>query len=117
MLRLPQGSEKRQMVRWVMLVTALLAATPARALPGWSANYILPHCVPETEFPPNGHYELKGFCTGIIYALVVAAYPHGACVPDDVTMDQAVRAVVRYVSARPERMHELFAPSRIRGPS
>ena len=65
------------MVRWVMLVTALLAATPARALPGWSANYILPHCVPETEFPPNGHYELKGFCTVIIYALVVAAYPHG----------------------------------------
>jgi hypothetical protein len=97
------------MIGRLALNSALLAATPARALPDWSANYILPYCVPATEFPPNGRYELKGFCKGIIYALVVAGYPHGACMPDDVTMDQAVRAVVRYVSARPDRMHELFA--------
>jgi hypothetical protein len=105
------------MIRWVMLVAALLALTPAgaqttplRTAPGWvqSANRFLPSCVLSDESPPDGDYHAKGFCEGAIYALVNAVRPPAACIPSGVTMDQATRVVVTYISARPARMHERF---------
>jgi hypothetical protein len=114
------------MIRWVMLVAALLAVTPAYAQmtvvpkdtsrppseavpPNVSANQILPYCVTDEQVPPNHQYETQGFCSGSIYTLMIALNEFkGACIPQGVSVDQAKRVVVRYVSARPERMHEYF---------
>jgi hypothetical protein len=103
------------MIGRLALVAALLAAAPAYAqtlptAPGWrqSANRFLPSCVLSDESPPDGDYHAKGFCEGAIYALVNAVRPPAACIPSGVTMDQATRVVVTYISARPARMHECF---------
>ena len=131
------------MTRGLMVVAALLSVTPAQAQmsvvpktskpapppsvpsnPAQSANNVLQYCVSETEVPPNNNYEIRGFCSGVIYSLMTLLDHDGvACVPEGVTVEQARRVVVRYVSARPERMHEYFIslaegkPSGTRGPA
>jgi hypothetical protein len=112
------------MIRRLTLVVALLAGTPAQAqvpkqdkskppaeavLPNLSANYILPFCVGKEQVPPNSNYEMRGYCAGMLYALSTELGDmKAACVPDGVTVDQAKRVVVKYMSARPERTHEYF---------
>src|SRR5215469_1021853 len=107
---------KGEMIRGLILVAVLLAATPAHAqssvptAPGYrqSANRFLPYCQLSDEDPPDGDYLLRGFCVGVIYALVNVLRPPAVCVPAGVTADQATRVVVKYISARPLRTHERF---------
>jgi hypothetical protein len=115
------------MIGPLALVAALLVVTPAHAqmtvapkdtskspppatsAPWDSANYFLPYCVSETKIPPNYRYELRGFCSGVIYSImVVMRQLKWACLPEEITVDQARGVAVRYISARPERMHEPF---------
>jgi hypothetical protein len=66
---------------------------------------------------------LTGFCAGVVRGVAVMAIGDGAererrspaasmkppaCarIPDEATNEQMVRVVVRYIEARPERMHE-----------
>ena len=109
------------MARWLILVAALLAVMPAQAQTesividpskpaapttpsDQSANYILPYC----EDQAQQDYR-SGVCVGLIYAVVVVltANKH-ACVPKGAAESQGRSVVVRYISARPERMHEPF---------
>lgn len=104
------------MIRGLVLVLALVAGTPANAqssvptAPGYrqSANRFLPYCQLSDEAPPDGDYLSRGFCQGVIYSLVNVLRPPAACVPPGITMDQATRVVVKYISTKPERMHERF---------
>ena len=109
------------MTRWLIVVAALLAAIPTLAqtsivpkdtskppagkvLTEQTANYLLPNCEDQAlqDFR-------RGWCVGVIYALVgVLIESKYICVPDGATESQARRVVVRYISARPERMHEPF---------
>jgi Rap1a immunity proteins len=68
---------------------------------------------------PNDSF-LAGVCAGTIDGLVYEANmlklssapaPHAEvfCVPKETTIQQQIRVVVKYVEARPERMHERFA--------
>ena len=73
---------------------------------------MLPHC----KFALTDHAErsfLAGMCVGSIRAIArLAATPRAsvlcAALPDSVTPEQMVRVVVRYIEARPQRMHEAF---------
>jgi hypothetical protein len=117
------------MTKWLMVV-ALLAVTPAHAqmsiVPktpksverapsapsssAYSANEILPYCVSAPETPPSYNYQMQGFCAGILLGLYVSSPHWGACIPPEVvTPSQLMRVAVRYISVRPERMHEPFA--------
>ena len=82
------------------------------ALTFFSDNVVLPHC----KFALTDHAErsfLAGMCVGSIRAIArLAATPRAsvlcAALPDSVTPEQMVRVVVRYIEARPQRMHEAF---------
>jgi len=109
------------MTKWLMVVAALLAVTPAQAQTesividpskpaapttpsDQSANYTLPYC----EDQAQQDYR-RGLCVGAIYALVVVLVANQyACVPEGAAESQGRSVVVRYISARPERMHEPF---------
>jgi hypothetical protein len=63
---------------------------------------------------------LAGICAGTIDALAYEASmlklssapaPHAEvfCIPKETKIDQQIRVVVKYIEARPERMHERFA--------
>jgi hypothetical protein len=66
------------MTKWLIVVAALLAVTPAKAeIEFYSANHILQYCVSSEQIPPNGAYVMKGFCAGAIAALGGHA-PRGA---------------------------------------
>jgi hypothetical protein len=84
------------------VVAILLALTmPASAADTTSANYYLPGC----KGPP-GQWD-QGLCAGFVAGVVYAAAPN-LCVPQAVTNSQAVAVVIKYIEARPERMHEQF---------
>jgi len=48
-----------------------------------------------------------GRCNGFVTA--IAFTDLGVCLPPSGTIDQFLRVVVRYIDARPQRMHESFA--------
>ena len=63
---------------------------------------------------------LAGICAGTIDGLAYEASmlklpsaptPHAEvfCIPKETKIDQQIRVVVKYIDARPERMHERFA--------
>ena len=74
-----------------------------------SANFWLPHCA-ATSVPPDkvGFAILIGECRGMLAALGFTAPRYGVCIPDDVTKGELRRVVIYYVTARPQRHHELF---------
>jgi len=49
---------------------------------------------------------LQGYCAGAVQALV--EFAAGACAPKGATNMQGVRIVVKYIDARPARLHENF---------
>jgi hypothetical protein len=69
-----------------------------------SANYWLPRC---KAFVSGSARELlgQGICAGRVEGLGFASCPQ---IPDSVTRQQIVLVVVRYIEARPQRMHESF---------
>ena len=99
------GAEER-MIRWLMVVAALLAVTPAEGASEFddSANHLLSYCVFPGQAPPHNDYAQMSFCWGLVFGMAIEL----RCAPPDVTLGQEVRVVVQYITARPERMHEPF---------
>jgi hypothetical protein len=98
-----------------IITTALMALTvsTASAEPDYfSANYVLPGCkknVAEGGRSTADEYShIMGFCLGVIYALGPRVWAGCVNAPNGLTLQQEARVVVRYIEARPERMHELF---------
>jgi hypothetical protein len=97
-----------------LVVAILLALTvPASAEDMNSANYLLPACkaflARETTPPTLSGASSQGHCVGFVDGLVHAARSLiFVCVPQEATTGQAVAVVVKYIEARPERMHEPF---------
>jgi Rap1a immunity proteins len=83
-----------------------------------SANYMLRYCRAAVNNealtrPPDA--AMAGMCVGIIDAIgfMMSEFPpeqkeKSSCPPRKVTLEQTVRAVITYIEARPERMHENF---------
>jgi hypothetical protein len=90
-------------------VAILLALTmPASAQDINSANYYLSGCKGflDRESAPT---LMQGRCTGFIDGLGHGIVGKDFCPPNGVTNRQSVAVVVKYIEARPERMHENFA--------
>src|SRR5262249_43988017 len=49
----------------------------------------------------------SGRCNGFVAAISLIGV--GVCLPPGATIDQAIRIVMKYLDARPERAHEHFA--------
>jgi hypothetical protein len=84
-----------------------------------SANFWLPLCKEfvEQHWVNSIRFGLAMHCAGVVQGIAVmtqnsdvGAGQAWRCVstPHDVTNLQRVRIVVRYIEARPQRMHELF---------
>jgi hypothetical protein len=96
------------MTRYALAI--LIALTmPARAADVDSANYLLRGCkafiVRENTMPTPIDAMKQGRCVGLVDGL---SYTGNFCQPKGVTTGQAVAVVVKYIEARPERMHEDF---------
>ena len=88
-------------------VAILIALTmPARAQE--SANEMLPGCKMFLARSPRSlsDAEASGWCGGFVYGLFFAG--EGTCPPERAKVSQALTVVIRYIEARPERMHEHF---------
>lgn len=78
----------------------------------FSANYMLPGCKAYlAQSPPSGF--AGGLCVGTVETLnfmtpTLKRERGCADIPRGVTNDQTVRVVIRYIEARPNRMHESF---------
>jgi Rap1a immunity proteins len=94
-------------------VAILLALTmPASAQDIDSANYILPGCkgfVDRKSPPTLSEAMWQGRCAGFIEGLWIGIGGKDLCPPSRVTASQSVAVVVKYIEARPERMHEPFS--------
>jgi len=92
---------------WVAVLAALILATqPASAEEDMdSAEYIMPGCrqflVSNTPF----HF-LDGNCNGVVDDIEFASAD--LCAPRDSTLRDAVRVVVQYIDAQPDRQQESF---------
>ena len=83
-----------------------------------SANYMLRHCravVNNEALTRPADAAMAGMCIGIIDAIgfMMSEFPpqekeKSSCPQIKVKLEQVVRAVVRYIEARPERMQENF---------
>jgi Ssp1 endopeptidase immunity protein Rap1a len=93
-------------------VAILLALTmPASAADTDSANYFLPGCkgILDRKAPSDPSEAMRqGLCVGLVVGLVYGAGGNHFCQPNGATSDQVVAVVVKYIEARPERMHERF---------
>jgi hypothetical protein len=85
----------------------------AKADTTFSANVFLQYCKYSLVDNPRGGFNVgwpTGVCFGTVTVIVFVArlLPEHlrSCKPEGVTNEQAVRVVIAYVEARPERMHE-----------
>ena len=94
--------------------TSALAQEPDK----YSASYMLRYCraaVNNEALTRPADAAMEGMCVGIIDAIgfMMSEFPpqekeKSSCPPSKVKLEQVVRAVVRYIEARPERMQENF---------
>jgi hypothetical protein len=100
----------RSIIGAALLTLATLCAPLATTMVGaaedrHSANFWLPRC---KGFIGSGTLGVdEAFCGGEVWGL---AYASCASLPVGVTPEQVMRVVVRYIEARPQRMHEPFLP-------
>jgi hypothetical protein len=93
------------MTKFAVAILLLALMMPASAEDMNSANYILPGCKP---LAPGSTATWKhGLCAGFVAGVAFARKPI-VCVPEEVTTGQVMAVVVKYIEARPERMHEGF---------
>ena len=96
---------------WRRLAVAilLLALTvPASAQDRNSANYLLPGCKSWLDRGTKPLAPDEAFCAGFVIGLGYGVGGNHFCPPNGATNNQAVAVVVKYIEARPERMHEPF---------
>jgi Rap1a immunity proteins len=102
------------------IATALVLANSALAQEQdkFSANSMLPYCraAVNNQAPAlTSDAIMQGMCVGIVDAIdfMMSEFPpdekdFSSCLPTDVTLKQAVQAVIAYIDARPEQMNENF---------
>jgi hypothetical protein len=91
---------------------ALTISTASARQDTHPANVVLPGCksliaTAEARGSANGladAYDVD-FCAGMIHVIGLTI-GSAACVPSNVTVKQVAQVIVRYVEARPQRMHE-----------
>jgi len=92
-------------------VAILLALTiPASAQDTTTANQMLPGCkgLLDDRMTSGVSVYQQGRCGGYVASLVYGVGEQEFCSPKGVTIGQSVAVVVKYIEARPERMHENF---------
>jgi hypothetical protein len=91
------------------LAVAILVALTVPASAQGSANEMLSGCkgLISEKTPPLREALRQGRCAGYVAGLVYARSVF-LCVPEGATPEQGVRVVIKYIEARPERMHEPF---------
>jgi hypothetical protein len=91
------------------LAVAILLALTMPAGAQSSANEMLSGCkgLIGDKTPPLREALRQGRCAGYVAGLVYARSVY-LCVPEGATPEQGVRVVIKYIEARPERMHEPF---------
>jgi hypothetical protein len=93
----------------LMLAAACIAMLPvtghADDKNGNSANRVMQGCRDFIAKTSEGLFN-QGLCVGAINA--IGDFVSGQCIPQDVTVNQAVRVVVAYVDGQPARLHEDF---------
>jgi hypothetical protein len=89
-------------------IAILLALTmPASAEDMASANYFLPGCKGFVE-KKKTLASSEALCAGFVTGLAFGISGRDSCQPERVTNNQVVAVVIKYIEARPERMHEQF---------
>ena len=93
----------------VAILLMLTMSASAQSNPQTSANEMLPGCkgLISEKTPPLREALRQGRCAGYVAGLVYARSVF-LCVPEGATPEQGVRVVIKYIEARPERMHEPF---------
>jgi hypothetical protein len=92
-------------------VAILLALTmPASA--ETTADQMLPGCkgLLNNSMTSGVSVYHQGRCAGFIVGLMYGVWGRDFCRPNEATISQSVAVVVKYIEARPERMHEDFVP-------
>jgi hypothetical protein len=99
--------------RIILLTLAVGLASGAKAEPDInSANYRLPACKAFVgRYSNERSFVSQGVCAGLVSGVawtIGNGGLAGACahIPAEVTVDQEIQVVVRYVEARPNRLHE-----------
>jgi Rap1a immunity proteins len=89
----------------VAILVALTVPASAQGSAQSSANEMLSGCkgLISDKTPPLREALRQGRCAGLVYARSVFL-----CVPEGAMPEQGVRVVIKYIEARPERMHEPF---------
>ena len=94
-----------------LVVAILLALTmPASAQDKTTANQMLPGCkgLLDDRMTSGVSVYQQGRCGGYVASLVYGVGEQEFCSPKGVSIGQAVAVVIKYIEARPERMHEQF---------
>ena len=73
-----------------------------------SADYVIVGCR-DGMSGENRQPFRQGLCGGIVQTILYfGRTSFNVCIPEGVTMGEAIRVVVAYIDQRPERMHERF---------
>jgi hypothetical protein len=94
-----------------LVVAILLALTvPASAQDTTTANQMLPGCKGLLDNSTTSGVSVyqQGRCGGYVASLVYGVGGQEFCSPKGVSIGEAVAVVIKYIEARPERMHEPF---------
>jgi hypothetical protein len=95
-----------RILRGIILAAAIVASCKASfAEDVFSANAAMPGCREAENYNSPNIYK-RGLCMGIVSTLL--DLDPKICLPPSVTNFQAVRVVVKYIDARPARLHESF---------
>jgi hypothetical protein len=97
-------------MRYAVAILLLALMVPARAEDQGSANFMLPGCKGYLSQNMSTYVDAIriGLCSGFINGLLYGVGGKEICQPKGATYGQAVAVVVKYIEARPERMHEEF---------
>jgi len=92
------------MTKFAVAILLLALTMPASAEDMNDANSILPGC----KGTRGTQMWEQGRCAGFIEGLRYGLGGRDFCPPNGVTTVQSVAVVVKYIEARPQRMHEPF---------
>ena len=97
------------LTRYAILILLALT-TPASAQDTTTANQMLPGCkgLLDDRMTSGVSVYQQGRCGGYVASLVYGVGGQEFCSPEGVSISQAVAVVIKYIEARPERMHESF---------
>jgi len=96
------------MVAALALLTQQGIASAQLNDPG-SANHAMQGCR-ELVNQSNRDALLQTECASAVRTMIYVATSRGICPPSGATVGQAVRVIVAYIDAHPERLHEQFEP-------